>query len=213
MVGKQDVEPKKHREADIEIEGDELLHPGAEHLHDDRTSIHNSSVNLAEARRGNGFSLKFLEDLIDRAAELLLDYGDEFVRRIGRGLVLKRTDRGQVGIGEDIGPGREELSQFDERGPPSRYPRHQLFSPTPVMTFRATRGAADDDPAPTVAQERQYERREDREDPNTAEEALHRMNEARPKSRRKPVRSVSAVRKTVEATAGSRPRRSRKVGM
>ena len=59
-------------------------------------------MHLAEARGGGGLPLELVEDLIHRPTQLTLDDRDDLIRGIRRGLILKRADRRQVGLGKDI---------------------------------------------------------------------------------------------------------------
>ena len=213
MVGEEDVEPVQEREPDVEIQGHQLFHPGPQDLYHHIATRHDGTVDLAEARRRYGLSLELVEGFVHRAPEILLEQSDDLVRRVRRRLILEHPDGGQVRLGKDVGPSRQQLRELDEGGAETRHPGHQLVRPPPMMALAAPGGAPQNDPPLPVSQESHHKRRKPCENPNPPEEALH--NDARtiegtlehhgrePRSSRKPVMSVRAVRKTVDATAGS----------
>ena len=173
MVREEDIEPEQKGEADVQIERHNFLHTGAEYLDHNLPSIDDGLMHLAEARGGGGLPLELIEDLIHRPTQLTLDDRDDLIRGIRRGLILKRADRRQVGLGKDIRSCGHDLAELDERRPQLGHPSHQLFCPPPMMPFGAARGGAHDDPSPPIPQKGHDQGCEAHDDPNPSEEAPH----------------------------------------
>src|SRR5690606_30309092 len=114
---------------------------------------------------------------------------------------------------DDVGAGAEDLGELDEGRPERGDRRGQSLRPLTVGLGASSEGAAEDDPAPAVPQERDDERCQAPDDDESPAPAFHsRSAEARPRRRKKPARSVRVVTKIDDATAGSTPRRSSRIG-
>ena len=117
MVREEDIEPEQKGEADVQIERHDFLDTRAEYLDHNLPSIDDGLMHLTEARGGGGLPLELVEDLIHGPTQLTLDDRDDLIRGIRRRLILKRTDRRQVGLGKDVRPCGHELAELDERRP------------------------------------------------------------------------------------------------
>src|SRR5690606_11856187 len=107
----------------------------------------------------------------------------------------------------------EHLRELDEGRAQRGDGRDQPLRAALVALVRQPPAPADEDPAPAVPQEGEEEGREPRDDREGPPPALHsRKAVARPSRRKKPPTSVKVVTKIEEATAGSAPRRSSRMG-
>src|SRR5690606_18896870 len=213
VVRREHVQDVEDTEGDVEVEGDHLLDPGAQHLDGDLLTTDPGAVDLTQARRRDGLDLEVLEGLLYGPAEFRLEDRSDRVERLGRHAVLQRADRREVRLGDDVGAGAEDLGELDEGRPERGDRRGQSLRPLTVGLGASSEGAAEDDPAPAVPQERDDERCQAPDDDESPAPAFHsRSAEARPRRRKKPARSVRVVTKIDDATAGSTPRRSSRIG-
>ena len=133
IVREEHVQPEQKCEADVQIERHEFLDTRAKHLDRDLPSADDRPMHLTEARCGDRLPLELVEGLVHRPPQLALDYRDDLIRAVGRGLILKRADRDQIGLRKDVRPCRHELAELDERRPQFGHAGHQLLRPPPMM--------------------------------------------------------------------------------
>ena len=116
MIGEQDVEPEEDAEGDVQIERDQLLHPGAQHLYDHLAAVETRAVHLPQTGGGHRRAVELLERGVHRDAELLLNHADDVLREVGRHLILQPPYREEIRLGEDVRAGGEQLRELDEGG-------------------------------------------------------------------------------------------------
>src|SRR6266480_3604712 len=106
---------------DMEVLIDLLDHAGTLHLDHNRRAIGQfGAVYLSDGGRGQWHGFEGREYLVDRPPELALDDRGHRFRLQRRGSILKLRQLDLVGRWQQIGAGREDLSELDKG-------RSQLF--------------------------------------------------------------------------------------
>src|SRR5690606_6183058 len=206
-------------ERDLEVHRDQLLDARAQHL--DRhfgaglveVRTQPRAVDLAQARGGDGHTVELREHRVHGLAQLRGDHRLDLFRGMRRDAVLEPADRREIGLGQDVRARAEHLRELDERRAERRDGRDQPLGAALVALVRQLPAPAEQDPAPAVAQECDEEWRAPRDDREGPPPTLPSSRaEARPSRRKKPPTSVNVVTKIEDATAGSAPRRSSRMG-
>src|SRR5690606_14910744 len=142
-----------YAEGDVEVDGDELLDPGPEHLDGDPLAPEGGSVHLTEARGGDRLALELIEDLGKRLAERGSDHHLDRGGRLRGHPVLEASDLREVGLGEDIGARAEDLRELDEGRAEGGDRGRQSLRPPPMILGGAPGASTEDYPAPAVPHE------------------------------------------------------------
>ena len=109
-------EPDQHGKTPLhhlEVGLHEVDDPRPADLHRDRPPLVLRTIDLAEARPRDGVRIERVEHPVD-GAELVFDHRAGLGPLGGRHLVLELREFGDVLAGEDVGPCREDLAEFDE---------------------------------------------------------------------------------------------------
>ena len=173
VVGEEDVQPEDDPERRVHIQGDPPLHPGPQHLDGDVAAIQPGPVHLTQTGGGDGLPFEALEEIGELPFQLLLDHAHDLVRGVGRHAVPKRSHRGQIGFGKDVGARGEHLRQLDEGGPQRGDRLHEAGGAPVVMAGPPACRASDEDPPPAVAQEPDEEGLQTKEHPRKTSDAPH----------------------------------------
>jgi len=90
--------------------------PWALHLDDHLGAVAEPGpVHLGDGGGGERRVVEGVEHVVHAHAELVLDDLADLLRRDGLHLVLQADEGVQVGLGEQVGPGRQDLAQLHER--------------------------------------------------------------------------------------------------
>ena len=173
VVGEQHVQPEDDPERGIHVQRDPLFHVRTEHLHRHVASVEPGPVHLSEAGCRHGLAVEALEQIREPAAELLLDHAHDRVRGSGRHLVAERACGRQIGLRKDVGARGEHLPQLDEGRSEGSDGPDQPGGAALVVSRPSARRASDHDPASAVAQERDQERQQTKQDPRKSCDAPH----------------------------------------
>ena len=117
VVREEDVQEEEDAEGDVEVERDEGLDTGAEHLHRYVLAPGDGAVHLPQRRGGDGDAVEALEGLAHRAAELRHQHGLDRLHRHRRDGVLEAADLAEVGLRDDVGAGGETCAILMKVGP------------------------------------------------------------------------------------------------
>ena len=152
MTGEEQVEQEEDAEGDVEIAPDHVLHAGAQHLDHDLAALVGGAVHLAERGRGERLGVEPVEDGGRLIAQLRPDHPLGHARRQRGHLVGQRADGGEVGLGQDVGPGGEDLGQLDEGGAEIGEGAGESRRSTSVALVVSPARAAEDDEAAAIAE-------------------------------------------------------------
>ncbi|CAA9316599.1 MAG: hypothetical protein AVDCRST_MAG11-1804, partial [uncultured Gemmatimonadaceae bacterium] len=148
----------------------ELLHARAQHLHRDVAPPVARAVHLAQRRRRDRLGVEPLEQRGRGLAVALADHPLHRRQRHRGHAVGEGAERGEVGLGDDVGARGEHLRELHEGGTEPRDHAHEALGAARVERRRARRRPAGDEPPPVVAPEREDEGEEPEGDDDGAHE-------------------------------------------